>query len=259
MKKNRVKELLKQGKVAVGLESFTGNPSLIEIMGWVGFDYVFIDTEHSPSGVGETLAAVRACDLTGMTPIVRVHANIPSLICKALDNGAQGVIVPHINNVAQAEAVVHYAKYPPLGDRSFCPSIRAAQFGLIPAKEYTEDANENTLVVLLIESEEGIKNAPDIVKVKGVDVILFGPVDLALAIGMPGETYEHPKMYAALKDMVKVCDEAGVAVMTVTTPLSNVAYAKRIADAGVRVLALSTDEVIFRQACQELIKIKEHV
>ncbi len=94
---------------------------------------------------------------------------------------------------------------------------------------------------------------------KGVDIILFGPVDFSQAIGLPGESYEHPKLYAALKDMVKMCEKAGVAVMTVTTPISNVAYARRVAEAGVRVIALSTDQVIFRLACQELIKVREHL
>ena len=259
MRPNKVKDLLKKGKVAVGLESFTTDPSLIEIMGWTGFDFVFIDTEHSPTDVGATLKAVRACDLTDMTPIVRVYENSPALICKALDNGAQGVIIPHINTIEQARAAVRYSKYPPLGDRSACPSIRAARFGLSSWNEYYQKANEDTLVILLIEGEEGIKNTPEILKIKGVDIILFGPVDLSQSIGIPGATYENPKLYAALKDMVKMCDAAGVAVMTVTTPISNVPYARRVAEAGVRVIALSTDEVIFRLACQELIKIKEHI
>lgn len=259
MRPNRVKELLKQGKVAVGPESFTGHPALIEIMGWTGFDFVFIDTEHSPASVGDTLEAIRACDLTGMTPIVRVYENDPALICKALDNGAQGVIIPHISTVEEAKAAVRAAKYPPDGDRSACPSIRSARFGLSNWKEYCRWSNEETLVILLIEGEEGIRNTPEILKVKGVDIILFGPVDLSQSIGLPGESYEHPKLYEALKQMVKICDAAGVAVMTVTTPMSNVPYAKRVAEAGVRVIALSTDEVIFRQACQELIKIKDHV
>jgi len=256
---NRVKELLKQGKVAVGLESFTNQPALVEIMGWTGFDFVFIDTEHSPADVGATLTAIRACDVTGMTPIVRVYENSPALICKALDNGAQGVIVPHINTVAQAEAAVRSAKYPPLGDRSACPAIRSAHFGLLSWKEYYQKVNEDTLVILLIEGEEGIRNTHDILKIKGVDVILFGPVDFAQAIGLPGETYEHPKLYSALKDMVKMCSDAEVWVMTVTTPLSNVPYAKKIADAGVKLIVLSSDVIVFGLACQELIKLREVV
>jgi 4-hydroxy-2-oxoheptanedioate aldolase len=115
MRPNRVKELLKQGKVAVGLESFSTQSAFVEIMGWVGFDFCFIDTEHCPADIGATLNPVRACELTGMTPIVRVYENNPALICKALDNGAQGVIVPHVNTVAEAEAVVRSVKYAPQG------------------------------------------------------------------------------------------------------------------------------------------------
>jgi 4-hydroxy-2-oxoheptanedioate aldolase len=127
---NRLKELLEHGKVAVGLACFTLHPALIEIMGWTGFDFVFIDTEHTPGDVEATLTGIMACEVTGMTPLVRVYENSPPLICKALDNGAQGVIIPHISTVAQAEAAVRSVKYPPLGERGSCPSIRPSRFGL---------------------------------------------------------------------------------------------------------------------------------
>lgn len=169
------------------------------------------------------------------------------------------MIVPHISTVEDAKAVVRSVKYPPMGDRSSCPSIRSAHFGLLSWEEYYQKANEDNLVSLIIEGEEGIKNTPDIVKVPGVDSIIFGPVDFSQAIGLPGATFEHPKLYAALKDMAKICNEAGVALMTTTSPLSSVAAGRRIADAGVRVIMLSIDEIIFRQACQELIKIKEYL
>jgi 4-hydroxy-2-oxoheptanedioate aldolase len=259
IKPNRVKELLKKGKVAVGLESFSTHASLVEIMGWVGFDFCFIDTEHCPADVGATLNPVRACEITGMTPIVRVYENSPALICKALDNGAQGVIVPHVNTVADAEAVVSSVKYAPEGIRSCCPAIRSDHFGCLPWKEYCRKANEDNLVILLLEGEEGIKNARKIVKVKGVDIILFGPVDLSQCIGLPGASYDHPKLYKALQDMVKMCDESGVAVMTVTTPLSNIPVARKLIEAGVKVVVFSSDVIVFRQACQELIKIKKYI
>lgn len=257
MKPNRVKELLKEGRVAVGLESYTNHPALVEIMGWSGFDFVFIDTEHAPADVGATEVTIRACDITGMTPIVRVSENTPSLIGKALDNGAQGVIVPHINTLKDAKLAVNSAKYPPFGERGACPFVRAAHYGLLPWKEYCQQANEETLVILLLEGEEGIRNIPEILKIKGVDIIFFGPMDFAQSIGLPGETFEHPKLNAALKEVVQACDAAGISVMTVTSPSANIAYARKIIAAGVKVIVLSSDEVVFRQSCQELIKIKE--
>lgn len=257
MKPNRVKEILNAGGVAVGLESYTNHPALVEIMGWSGFDFVFIDTEHAPADVGATEVTIRACDVTGMTSMVRVAENNAALIGKALDNGAQGVIVPHINTLKDAELAVAAAKYPPLGERGACPFVRAAQYGLLPWKEYSQKANEETLVILLLEGEEGIRNIPDILKLKGVDIIFFGPMDFAQSVGLPGETFEHPKLHAALREVVQACDTAGIAVMTVTSPSANVVYAKKIIAAGVRVIVLSSDEVVFRQSCQELIKIKD--
>ncbi len=261
---NRLKELLKQGKIAYGVACFTNHPALIEIIGWAGFDYVWIDTEHSPADVGATLTAVRACELTGMTPIVRVYENSPPLICKALDNGARGVLVPHVSTASEAEAVVRAVKYPPLGERSACPLTRSNRFGLLSPSSLRENyqkANEDTLVVLLIEDLEGIKNLPDILKIKGVDIIFLGQGDLSHAIGIPGENYEHPKLYGALKDVANMCSEVGVSVMTSTSSLNqsdaSYAYTRKIIDAGVRVLYLTSDLSLFGRACKELIKIKE--
>ncbi len=264
VKPNRVRELLQQGKIAYGVASFTHHPAFIEILGWAGFDYVWIDTEHTPADVGATLTAVRACELAGMTPIVRVYENSPPLICKALDNGARGVMIPHVSTASQAEAVVRAVKFPPLGDRSACPNTRSNHFGLLSLsslREYYRKANEDTLVILLIEDLEGLKNMSDILKVKGVDVICLGHGDLSHAIGIPGENYEHPKLYSALKDVAKMCREVGASVMTATTSSGpqdvSHAYARKIVDAGVRMLYLASDVSLFGRACKELIKVRE--
>jgi 4-hydroxy-2-oxoheptanedioate aldolase len=262
---NRVRELLQQGKIVIGGRSFTNHPAFVEIMGWSGFDFVVIDTEHAPTDVGETVKCIRACEITGVTPIVRVSENNPSLICKALDNGAQGVIVPHISTSSQAEAVVHSVKFLPLGDRSACPFTRQAHFGLLrwsqqELREHYQKTNEDTLVMLLVEGVEGVKNLPDILKVKGVDIICFGAGDFSHSIGEPGATYDHPKMYGALKDVAKMCSEAGVAVLThmaKTLSISEVSYAKKVVDAGVRVIYLHSDLSLFTSACREMIKIRD--
>ena len=261
---NRVRELLKQGKISYGIACFTNHPALVEIIGWAGFDYVWIDTEHSPTDVGTTLASIRACEFTGMTPIVRVYENNPHLICKALDNGARGILVPHICTATDAEAVVRAVKFPPFGDRSACPLTRSNRFGLLglsSLREYYQKYNEDTLVLLLIEDLEGIKNLPEILKVKGVDIIFLGQGDLSHALGIPGENYDHPKLYGALKDVAKMCTAAGVSVMTSTSSSSpsdaSYAYTKKLVDAGVRVLYLTSDLSLFGRASRELIKIRE--
>jgi 4-hydroxy-2-oxoheptanedioate aldolase len=264
LKPNRVRELLKQGKIVVGLRSFTTHPAFIEIMGWTGFDFVSIDTEHSPADAGATLPAIQACELTGATPLVRVYEISAPLICKVLDNGARGVMVPHVSTASQAEAVVRAVKFPPLGERSACPNTRSNHFGLLSLsslKEYYQKANEDTLVMLSIEDVEGIRNLPDILKVKGIDVIGLGRGDLSHSMGIPGETYENPKLYGALKDLVKMCSAVGVPVMTPAGSFSpsdaSYAYTRKIVDAGVRVLYLASDLSLFGRACQELIKIRE--
>ncbi len=262
---NRVRELLKQGKMVYGCRSFTTYPAFIEIMGWTGFDFVSIDTEHSPADAGATLPGIQACELSGTTPLVRIYEINPPLICKVLDNGARGVMVPHVSTASQAEEVVRSVKFPPLGERSACPLTRAAQYGLhslSSLKEYYHKANEDTLVILSIEGVEGIKNTPEILKVKGVDIIGLGVGDLSHSMGIAGETYDNPKLYGALKDMVKMCSEVGIPVMTPmyqysSSKAAETTYAKKIADAGVKVIYLGSDLSLFGRTCQELIKIRE--
>lgn len=214
MRHNVAKEKLAAGKpVSVIAPTYTSG-GLIELVGHLGFDVVFIDCEHGPAGWEEVEDMVRAAELVNATPIVRVQANDHSTITRALDRGAGGVQIPHINTREQAEAAVRHAKYAPLGHRGWAGG-RAA-FGEKPA-EYARRANEETMVVAMLEEVEALRNLDEILKVDNIDAFFIAPGDLSQSMGYPGQM-EHPEVQAAIDDAVRRTRAAGRAPGVLATP-----------------------------------------
>ena len=175
--------LLKSRRPIIGTIVTLSDPQVGEILSGCGFDWLFIDGEHAPLGAADIqrmLAAVQpqcAC-------VVRIPDNQEAYVKKALDSGADGVIVPRVNDSEMARQAVRYAKYPPLGERSVGIS-RAHGFGMHFA-EYMSAANESTAVMLQIEHKDGVDNLDAILGVKGVDGIFIGPYDLSASLGKTG-------------------------------------------------------------------------
>ncbi len=176
----------------------SGAPQMVELIGFQGLDYVMIDLEHS-DGIGrsEMNTLIRAADTAGIPALVRVANLNPDGILQALDAGAIGVVAPHISSRADAEALVRAAKYAPEGHRGVCPQIRAARFGGYAAwNDYWPIANEETMVIALIEDPEGMDDIDAIAATPGVDAIWIGTADLGQAMGL-GFDPGHPDLIAA--------------------------------------------------------------
>ena len=224
MRHNLAKEKLALGKpISVVAPGYT-SAGLVELLGRMGFDAVFIDCEHGPAGWDEVENMVRAAELTDVTPIVRVQANDPSTITRALDRGAGGVQVPHINTRAEAEAAVRAAKFAPLGHRGYSGGRSA--FGV--AGNFTVHANAETMVIAMLEEAEALKNLDDILKVPHVDAFFIAPGDLSQSMGFPGQL-NHPEVQAAVADGVRRIRAAGRAPGVLTTDAKN---ARRWLDLG---------------------------
>ena len=207
MRKNTLKEKLNKGQATLG--PFVGfpSPAIVELMGWIGFDFVVIDCEHGPIDYETAEHMIRAAELSGTTPIVRIGLNAQQHIQRYMEAGAQGVLIPLINSGAEGKAVVDAVKYPPMGKRgSF--SGRSAMFGVQALPEYVKQANEETFVALQIETPEGIENADDIIATEHVDAVFLGPGDLSLNFGVPGEQ-EHPQVVETIDTLVKKIIDAG--------------------------------------------------
>lgn len=197
MRKNRIKEKWIQGKLAVGTYVNLADPAVVEIIGLAGFDAAFIDMEHTAFNLDTVQEMLRACDLTGISSLVRVPDNNPKTILRILDMGAQGVQVPHISGKKDAVNMVKAVRYAPLGERGMGGPTRAARYGALASLEHLETSNSEILLSVMIEDKEAINELEDIASIEGVDLITVGPTDLAQALGIPEN--EYPRLMETIE------------------------------------------------------------
>lgn len=204
MKENRTKRLLRSNKPVLGTFCYIPSPWVVEIAALAGFDYVTIDLEHAGKDIQTVESMVVAAEARSITPIVRVPSADEKLIGQVLETGAQGIMIPLVDNAETAARAVHASKYNPDGTRGVCRSARAAEFGMtIPHfAEFARKTNEEILVVAMIEDKTGVKNIQSIVE-SGVDAILLGPADLSASLGVMGNV-DHPLVTKAVEDVTRV-------------------------------------------------------
>lgn len=156
---------------------------LVEMLAVAGFDYVLIDAEHGPADLLALRQHIAVAAVHGVPTVVRVGENDPGMILRVLDQGAQGVLVPHVDDAIEAAALVAAAHYPPLGTRGFATYSRAGRFGETPPDEHREWYLRNTLVLGMIESPAGVSAVDAIAATPGLDGVMIGPADLAASSG----------------------------------------------------------------------------
>jgi len=247
MRNNSLKKRIRGGERLLGTFLRINSPELVEIMGFAGFDFVIVDTEHGPFGIESAAHLVRAAEAASISPLIRVAENRDNDIFKALDTGAEGIIVPRTCTREEARKAVAAAKFSPMGIRGACPRVRAARYTAIPAARYYSSANEDTVVILLVESPEGVAELPGMLEVPGVDVVMVGATDLSHALGVPGQ-YEHPAVQAEIDRVIKEAEIRRIAVGMVARGLEE---ARSLLSRGVRFIVFSGDETIFYQACRQ--------
>jgi len=245
MRPNRLKATLREGRRAVGVLLTLQSAELVELFGHLGYDFVFLDAQHGGLTVETARDLIRAAELTGMTPLVRVPRNDPSVILEYLDVGAAGIIVPNIATRAAAAAAVQAIKYPPRGTRGASTLSRAAFYGVTQsAADYLRRANEETLFVPLLEDREVLDVLPDVVGVDGVDVVLIGPADLALSMGIPGG-WSDPRVQAEVDRIARAARAAGRPAMIVALDPED---GRRLIDRGFQALLVPSGPVIAQAA-----------
>ena len=241
MRPNRVKQLLKKGEPTIGSWCGLADPYANEVFFQVGFDWIVIDTEHHPIGVESLrniLVTVDGCDTV---PIVRVNNNRSDYIKQALDMGAEGIMVPQVQTKKEAELAVEHSKYPPMGKRAFGP-IRAANYGLDP--DYINQANQELLLIVQIESAEAVKNTAAIAAVDGIDALFVGPYDLASSMGHLGNP-DAPAVKKAIDKVIETANEVGCPWGAYTTSLEDyLKYVKR----GATMATVRGDIALLNQA-----------
>lgn len=240
------KKKIAEGAVA-GPFMKTGDPAFVEACGYAGFDFAILDTEHGPVSYESMQNNIRAAEVSGLMPIIRVQDGSEASIGKALDIGALGVQVPQISTAAQAEEAVRNAKFFPKGVRGVCRFVRAAHYSATERSEYFAKANE-TIVILQLEGQEAIDNMEEILAVPGIDIVFIGPYDLSQSLGVPGKV-DAPIVAEKMQQIVDKAKELGIDVGTfVDTP----AAAAKWKNAGVKYLSYSVDVGIFHDACRQI-------
>lgn len=239
MKRNPVLEAKGSGRCTFGAWLSLGNSFVAETLAGAGFDWVLIDMQHGSVGWNSIGPAIQAVELAGSSALVRVAANSPDLIMRALDLGAVGVVVPLVSSAEEARRAVEAMYYPPRGSRSFGP-IR---------NYYSMDGVQaEPACIVMIETVEALENLESIAGVSGVDGLFVGPIDLSLALGLPLSAEIHERVWSAIEKVVSACAAAGVLSGCASLgPRS----AEQLVRRGVQFVTLGSDLSYLKRAARE--------
>jgi 4-hydroxy-2-oxoheptanedioate aldolase len=247
MPRNTFKRALREGRSQIGLWVGMADPSVADLLGGVGFDWLCLDAEHSPNDVRTVLAQVQALAAHRSHAVVRPVHGATEVIKQYLDIGVQTVLVPMIETPAQAAQVVAATRYPTRGNRGVASATtRASRWGSIAG--YFEQADEEICVIVQVESVRGLDNLAAIAAVEGVDGIFFGPADLAASMGYLGKPNE-PLVQQAIMEGIGTVRRAGRAVGSLT---ADVKLARQYLSLGANFVAVGIDMMLLSKAATDL-------
>ena len=205
---NRIREKFLNHELSVGTFTQLSSTVAVECLGRTGLDYVLIDTEHSAVGIEFLSSAITAADAAGIVPLVRINDITRSKVLQPLDYGAQGLIVPAVETVDQVRRLVEYAKFPPVGNRGFCPTRDGGygydEISMQGTEAYFAHANRETLLIPQCETVGCLEHIEEITAMDGVDGIFVGSFDLSIALGRP-MAFDCDEMRAALDRILNAC------------------------------------------------------
>ncbi len=224
-----------------------GSPVTAELAGLTGLDWVVLDHEHGPGGEETMLHQLQAVAGTPTVPIVRIAANETPRFKRALDLGAQGIMVPFVNTAAEAAAAVSALRYPPRGLRGVAKVQRAAGYGT-DFEEYYLHAHEWIVNIVQIETAQAVANLDAIAAVDGVDVLFVGPTDLTYGLGIRDQ-FEHPLFLDAVQRVVAAAQKHGKAPGIL---VHNPALVPRCRDWGFTFVALGSDGGVVQKGLQQI-------
>lgn len=249
---NRIKHALRAGQSVVGtmIAEFR-QPSVVQLLANAGFDFVIIDNEHGAFTI-ETIADLsRAAVHIGITPLVRIPDLTYPHVAQSLDAGAQGIMAPRISSAQQVREILQMMKYPPLGSRGSALSRGYTQFRGGPVVETMASVNEETMLIVQVETRGAIDNIAEIAATPGVDVTLIGPNDLSIALDVPGQQ-NHPTMQAAIQKMIDTCQQHNIFP---AIHINDLELAAHWAKHGMRLVSSTAEIGLMVKAGQEVTRI----
>lgn len=251
MKRNKVKQSLKDGRTVVGtmvVEIRTAE--IARMLGASGFDFIFVDLEHSSYSMETLTDIVLAAKSVGLVCLARIGDPQYHLIARTLDAGAQGLMIPRVESEETVTSILKSAKYPPWGERGFGVRSIVSDYENMSVSDRMAEQDEDTMIILQIERKKAVEDIEELVSVKGVDAAIIGPQDLSISLGHPGD-HHHPKYIEAVKKVVSKCEKHGVASGIHTANMEDLLF---WAAKGMRMLTYSSESALLQSAASRAVK-----
>jgi 2-dehydro-3-deoxyglucarate aldolase/4-hydroxy-2-oxoheptanedioate aldolase len=246
---NSVKKALRRGEVQLGCAfAQFRSPEIARILKTSGFDWAFVDTEHGNFSIETVQDICRVSALIGFCAVVRVAEMHYSQVARALDCGASGIVFPRVESAELLEHAVSWTKFPPDGVRGFGLTSMAVNYETASFPQMIEYFNENTLIILQIETVRAIEAREELLSVPGIDAVMIGTADLSISLGVPGE-FDHPKMIEAMEAIRDTCVRRGVAPGAQTRSLG---LARFWRERGMRFLGCSSETAMLADRAREI-------
>ena len=253
--KSIVKQKLKNGQPVLVNKINFFNSDLVEMIGLMGFDCIWICSEHAGVDYSMLNDMVRAARISGMDCVVRTAEKGYDDFNRFLEMGIKGLMIPHVADASAAEDVVSKGKFQPVGNRGIDGVSVDSRFGLLPVEKYIKTANDETFIVVQIEDQKSLSNVEAIADVEGIDVLFVGPGDLSLSMGFPGQV-KHPEILKAIDKVASACK--GTATVC-GTPMIDSEHGRLLMDKGVKYFTGLSDFRIlsggfrdFREKCKKM-------
>lgn len=209
--RNRAKDKLARGETVYSMTvRLVRTIDIASIAHTAGFDAIYIDMEHSSFSLEEASQICLACNHLGVTPLVRVPGPDPAFIARVMDAGAMGIILPDVQSAEQARGAVRAVKHAPLGDRSLAGAAPQLNYRTLPPAQVLNELDGSSMVVVMVESQEGVNAVDEIASVEGLDMILVGANDLSVDLGIAGQM-DDPRIDSAYTKVIEACRRNGIA------------------------------------------------
>jgi 4-hydroxy-2-oxoheptanedioate aldolase len=245
---SRIKAKLRRNEPALITTLHYVDPTLYELTSLMGFDGIWMDLEHHQYSVETAANLMRAARVGAADIIARPAKGEFMRMARLLEAGAQGIMYPRCESAGEAADVVRWAKFAPLGERGVDGASADAPYCCMPLAQYLKKANEETLVIIQIESPKAVEAVEPIAKVPGVDTLFLGPGDLSVLYGVPGQ-FDHPKVVRALEGVAEAAKSAGIHWGTVSP---NPAHTRKLLDMGARVICHNADILIMKRGLESI-------
>ncbi|WP_249869199.1 HpcH/HpaI aldolase family protein [Oceanobacillus saliphilus] len=254
---NKVKKALKTGDISPGIYTSIPSPTIIELAGLAGFEWIRLDWAHAPFDLFAIEHFIRAAEVHGIIPFIRLELD-EQKIANVLESGVMGVIVPDIETAADAQAVVNAVKFSPVGNRGMFSSPRKSGYGEIKGEDFKKWTNEEVMIGIQIENLQAIENLDEILNVEGIDMILSGRGDLSNALGVPGQRNHQLVLEAEEKIFEKALKKGRAISPQLDSTDENLnEVVKEWQEKGAKIITFGHDSSIIKHAFSKIIsKIK---